>query len=65
MKTDKQKYRLGRKESRVILTNDGTVEVAAVSFTKGHEVLAKKVVDILNSEIVDKKEYYMFCYIFQ
>lgn len=44
------KYRLGRKQSRVILTQDGTKEIAVVTFFEGHEELAKRVVDALNTE---------------
>ena len=46
----KQKYRLGRKQQRIILTEDGTKEIAVVTFFPGNEELVKKVVDILNSD---------------
>jgi Na+/phosphate symporter len=41
-----KKYRVGRKQNRVIISEDGIEEVA---FVKGSEHLAKLVVDILNS----------------
>jgi hypothetical protein len=41
------KYRLGRKQKRVIISEDGTQEIA---FVKGQEELAQKVVDLLNKE---------------
>jgi hypothetical protein len=40
------KYRLGRKQKRIILTQDGTIEIA---FVKGNEELAQIVVNFLNS----------------
>lgn len=41
------KYRLGRKQKRIILTEDGTEEIA---FVKGKEEMAQRVTDILNNE---------------
>lgn len=41
------KYRLGKKQKRIILSEDGTQEIA---FVKGQEELAQKVVDLLNKE---------------
>lgn len=51
------KYRLGRKQNRVILSEDGTQEIA---FVKGYEGLAQKVVDLLNDEATALRP--MLCY---
>lgn len=41
------KYRVGRHRNRVILTQDGTKEVAVI-FAKGYEELAQRVTDAMN-----------------
>lgn len=50
------KYRLGRKQKRIILSEDGTQEIA---FVKGNEALAQKVVDLLNNESEKIEETWM------
>lgn len=47
---EQERYRLGRKQKRVVLTQDGSKEVAQFAGDYAH--LAQKVVDILNAESV-------------